>query len=152
MKTFSLIEFAAFTGALSAKVDSVKHDALEKAAVIVETEAKRVIGTYDYGWPPLAPSTLEKKASDTPLLETGKMRDSIGHSVDGDTARVGSDMDIALVHELGTSKMPPRSFLQGAIHHKMTDIVDDIGTSPSRCLLNEVAAVGECGGELRPAI
>jgi HK97 gp10 family phage protein len=122
MREFSLTEFAAFAGTLAIAVDHAQHEALEKAAVIVETEAKRVIGTYEYGWPRLAESTLKHKAGDTPLLETGEMRDSISHQVDGHEARIGSNMDIALYHELGTSKMPPRPFLQGAVHHKAEEI------------------------------
>jgi len=129
MSEFSLTGFVAFLGGMALKLERSKHEALEKAAVIVETEAKRVIGTHDYGWPPLAPSTLAKKAADTPLLETGKMRDSITHSVDGDTARVGSNEDVALYQEIGTSKIPPRPFLQGAVQHKIHEICDVIGNT-----------------------
>ena len=35
-------------------------------------------------------STLARKSADTPLLETGEMRDSITHSVEGNEARVGA--------------------------------------------------------------
>lgn len=92
---------------------------LEKAAVIIETEAKRVIGTYDYGWTPLAPSTVAQKANgDTPLLESGAMRDSIEHVVHATKAYVGSNSDIAVFQELGTANIPARSFLGGAAVHK----------------------------------
>jgi phage gpG-like protein len=95
--------------------------------VIVEKGSKEAIGTYEFGWPPLAESTLEKKAADTPLLETGAMRDSIRHEVEGDTARIGSDLDYALYQEVGTSRIPPRSFLmQSAVHHR-DEIVQEIG-------------------------
>lgn len=123
----SLAEFAAFAGGLVAEVEHVKHDALEEGAVIIETEAKRVIGTYDYNWAPLAPSTLEKKAADTPLLETGEMRDSIEHKVDGSEAYIGSDNDKAVWHELGTAKIPARSFLVGAAQHKEKEVGHLIG-------------------------
>lgn len=127
MREFSLGGFAAFLGAAAVGVERAKHEALEKAAVIVEQEAKRVIGTYEYGWPPLAESTLKKKGADTPLLETGKMRDSISHEVTGDEARIGSPEDTALWQELGTSKIPPRPFLQGAVQHKMPEVCEVIG-------------------------
>src|SRR6266567_1055094 len=118
METFTLTGFAAFLGTLEAEMKLANHRALEKAAVIVEEEAKRVIGTYDYGWPPLAESTLAHKAADTPLLETGEMRDSIEHTVTHEKAEIGSNDDKALWQELGTVKIPPRSFLAGALQHK----------------------------------
>jgi HK97 gp10 family phage protein len=100
-------------------MDHAKHAALEKVGAIVEDGAKKAIGTYEFGWPPLAQSTIDKKGADTPLLETGKMRDSIRHEVSGDTVRVGSDVEYALYQEVGTVNMPPRPFLQGsAVHHK----------------------------------
>lgn len=123
----SLADFAAFTTVLIREVEHVKHDALEEAAVIIETEAKRVIGTYEYKWPPLAPSTLEKKAADTPLLETGEMRDSIEHKVNGSEAYIGSDNDKAVWQELGTAKIPARSFLVGAAQHKEKEVAHAIG-------------------------
>ena len=105
-------------------------DALEKAAQIVEDEAKRVIGTYEYGWPPLAPATLAQKQADTPLYETGEMRDSIEHYVDRDRlyGEVGSNNPKAVWQELGTftaagsQHIPPRSFLMGAAMHKEDEI------------------------------
>lgn len=129
MTEFSLLGFAAFTTALVAKIDHAKHEALEEGAKIIEKEAKRVIGTYDYGWPRLAASTLENKSADTPLLETGEMRDSIAHNVDhdGKEAHVGSDNDKAVWQELGTVKIPPRSFLMGAAVHKKDEVGHAIG-------------------------
>jgi len=46
-------------------------------------QAKAQIGKQHEEWPPLAPSTLAKKSADTPLLETGEMRDSIEWIVRG---------------------------------------------------------------------
>jgi HK97 gp10 family phage protein len=128
MKSFSSpAAFAAFLPALALEVKHEEHKVLEKAAVVVETEAKRVIGTYDYGWTPLAESTLAKKSADTPLLETGEMRDSIEHTVHGNEAEIGSNNDKALWQEYGTSRIPPRSFLGGALTHKEAEIVKMIG-------------------------
>src|ERR1700723_1050701 len=100
-QTFSILGFASFLTALQ-KTEVVRHHALEKAAVIVEDEAKRVIGTYDYHWPPLAESTLRKKADDTPLLESGKLRDSISHTVESHRALIGTEEKSGLYAELGT--------------------------------------------------
>lgn len=95
-----------------------QHHALEKGGKIIEEEAKRVIGTYDYNWPPLAESTVARKGTDDPLLETGELRDSITHIVRGNSVFIGSDLEKAVWQELGTSKIPPRSFLMGAAVHK----------------------------------
>jgi hypothetical protein len=87
-----------------------------------EPEARRVIGTHDYNWPELAPSTLARKAADTPLLETGELRDSIGVTIGDREASVGSNNDKAIWHELGTVHIPPRSFLMGAATHVGADV------------------------------
>jgi len=72
---------------------------LESAAILLENTAKAEIGNpamYQteaggFGpWPPLAESTLARKADDTPLLETGQMRDSITHEVEDWEATVGA--------------------------------------------------------------
>ena len=135
MTEFSLIGLATFLTEAMVEMEHAKHSALEKAAKIVEDGSKKAIGTYEFGWPPLAPSTLEKKAADTPLLETGEMRDSIRHEVEGDTARIGSDLDYALYQEVGTSHIPPRSFLmQSAVHHR-DEIVHEIGETMATRLI-----------------
>jgi phage gpG-like protein len=122
MAALTITEFIGVLGKI-ALMRAFEHEALEKAAVIVETEAKRVIGSYEYGWPPLAASTVERKGADTPLLETGELRDSIEHNVDGLVANIGSNNMKAVWHELGTSRVPPRSFLVQAAVHKEKEVV-----------------------------
>lgn len=129
----TITEFIGVLGKI-AVMEAMEHAALEKAAVVVETEAKRVIGTYDYGWPPLAPSTLARKAADTPLLETGDLRDSIEHNVGGHEAMIGSNNPKAVFHELGTVRVPPRSFLVQAAIHKETEVHHLIGAEVVRHL------------------
>lgn len=104
-------------------------DSLEKAAQMIEDEAKRVIGTYEYGWPPLQPETVRRKGADTPLFETGELRDSIQHYVDRQrlTAQVGSNDPVAVWQELGTRTIPPRSFLMGAAMRMERKIVEETG-------------------------
>jgi HK97 gp10 family phage protein len=138
MREFSLLGFVGFLATLPLEVEHANHSALEKAARVVEAEAKRVIGTYDYGWAPLAASTLKKKAADTPLLETGEMRDSIEHTSDHHEAHVGSNNDKAVWQELGTRKIPPRSFLAGALVHKTDEVVHVIGREVVGALIGEV--------------
>ena len=126
----NLVEGAAVFSGMVLAYDKGVHDALDGACKIVETEAKRVIGTYDYGWPPLKPETIARKArGDTPLLETGDMRDSIEHTVQDKSGFVGSNDDKAVWQELGTSRgIPPRSFLGGAAMRKGEEVAHAIGS------------------------
>jgi len=127
---FSLVGFASFLAGAMAEVEHHKHKALEEAAQIVEDESKRVISTYDYGWTPLKPATVTRKANgDTPLLETGEMRDSIEHTVGHDEAQIGSNNDKAVWQELGTATIPARSFLAGAANAKESELRTLLGKS-----------------------
>jgi phage gpG-like protein len=124
-----VMSLAGFASLLQEAVRSMPvllHAAMEHAAQVVEAEAKRVIGTHEYGWPPLAESTLARKSADTPLLETGEMRDSIEHYSSFDNAVIGSNNDKAVWHELGTNRIPPRPFLSGAAQHKAEEVRDII--------------------------
>ena len=78
---------------------------------MVEERAKGLIGHPNASWPPLAPETLKRKDNvNTPLLETGEMRDLIEHVVANSShGYVGSNDDKAVWQELGTSRgIPPR--------------------------------------------
>jgi hypothetical protein len=66
--------------------------------------------------PDLAESTIRDKASHgfptpKPLLRTSELRDSIEYTVSGTEGCVGSNSPVAVYQELGTSRIPPRSFL-----------------------------------------
>lgn len=118
----SLLDGAAFFTGISLKLERATKVAVAKAGRLVRDEARRVLGTYDYGWTPLQEATIAHKAhGDTPLLETGEMRLSIKYTVTGTymnwTAYVGSNNPKALWHEFGTIHIPPRSFLGGAAIH-----------------------------------
>jgi hypothetical protein len=109
---------------LAAAVDTIRprlEIGLDKVGEFAQREAKHVIGTYQPGWPHLAESTLEKKAADTPLLETGEMRDSIHKELVPAALAVvvGSKSKKALWQELGTSRIPPRPFLSLAMRNAM---------------------------------
>jgi phage gpG-like protein len=124
----SLSGAAAHFGALAIMLEHKKHDMLDRAAQILQTEAKRVLGTYDYGWPALKPSTIAGKSTgDSPLLEKGDLRDSIERDVQTDKAYVGSNDKKALFHEFGTSRIPPRPFFGGAVNAKHSEIGEMIG-------------------------
>jgi hypothetical protein len=81
---------------------------------MVCAEAKRVIGEGYPEWPALSPETLARKMGDGPLLETGELRASIEWNAEGKEGHVGSNNDKAVWQELGTARIPPRSFLMGA--------------------------------------
>jgi hypothetical protein len=130
MREMSLAGFIGHLGALPAELHHATHKALERAAVLVEKEAKAEIGHYQgaagpfAAWAPLAERTIEDRVAkgftpDDPLLRTGTLRDSIHHKVEmtgpaSGVAVIGSASDIAVWQELGTAKIPPRSFLGGA--------------------------------------
>jgi phage gpG-like protein len=96
------------------------HEALDKACVVIETEAKSYPGEYQTGWAPLKPETIARKTTgDSPLLETGELRDSYEHMVQGKSGYVGSNDDKAVWQELGTSRgIPPRPVLELAAKTK----------------------------------
>lgn len=143
-----LAEFGALLSDLAISVHEESKSALEKSAVLVEHEAKKVIGEYqgDAGpfaaWITLADATQASRAvtgypPNEPLLVTGDLRDGIEHRVEIDgfsgTAHVGSDSDIALYQELGTPDgkhpIPARSFLGGSLFRKADEVKDLIGGS-----------------------
>lgn len=102
---------AAFFLGMAKKLDT--KEGLEKAAAMLEQKAKAAIGTYEYGWPPLKAETVARKTNgDTPLLETGELRDSYHHTlVSSEEAEIGSNDPKAEWQELGTPSIPPRSVL-----------------------------------------
>ena len=117
-KLFTVLEFAAHLHAVERDMHEVGPKIIAKACEMVCNEARRVLGTHDYGWPELKPETIARKIrGDTPLLETGAMRDSITWTAKGNEGQVGTDSQIAVYQELGTSKIPPRPFLAGAAQH-----------------------------------
>lgn len=128
----SLADGALYFTGLSISVNRSTKKSVEKACRIIRDEAKRVLGTYDYGWPSLAESTIKRKATgDSPGLETGAMRKSIKFSVSGSRMNwegyIGTDDPHALFFELGTIHQPPRSFLAGAAMQKEREVKKILG-------------------------
>jgi len=142
-RTMDLAGFIGHVATVGIAVKAAEGRALKKAAVIVEAEAKREIGTYQGAigplpaWAPLAEATQADRvrqgfSPDEPLLRTGEMRDSIGHAVGDGVAVVGSNSDKAVWQEMGTEKIPPRSFLGGAALRELPEV--------ARAMAGEVVA------------
>jgi hypothetical protein len=132
MQTFTLPGFSRFLAEMAIAMPLVEHLALDQAAAIVQAEAKRVLGTYDYGWIPLAPATRADRVAqgypaDEPGLRSGDMRESIERQVSGDQAQVGSNDDHLVWFELGTVRQPPRSVLAEAARRKSEAVADTVG-------------------------
>ena len=132
MRAYTLPGFSRFLAEMAIAMPLADHLALDRAARIVQTEAKRVIGTYDYKWPHLAPSTQADRTAhgypaDEPGLRRGDMRDSIDRQVAEHQAQIGSNDDHLVWFELGTSRQPPRSVLAQAAARKSREVSEEIG-------------------------
>jgi hypothetical protein len=135
MKSFDLLGFVAHLATLERGLDITTREIVAAGCEAIATEAKSVIGTYDATptWPQLAESTQrdrERKgyAPNEPLLRTGELRDSITWTIVSDhEGAVGSDLDVAVFQELGTSKIPPRSFPRSSALAVAPDIADLAG-------------------------
>jgi hypothetical protein len=115
-KVFTLLGFIAELPAIARDVEASGPKIVEMACKIIQKKAKVAIGKEHELWAPLAESTIADKAhhgfpTPKPLLRTGELRDSIEYTVHGLQGCVGSDLDIAVYQELGTSRIPARSFL-----------------------------------------
>jgi len=119
MKEFSLLGFAAELTAIERDIQASGPMIVERACQMVQKKAKRAIGKEHELWAPLAQSTIADKQAHgfptpKPLLRTGELRDSIEYTVAGNEGAVGSNLDRAVWLEMGTSRMPPRSFLRSS--------------------------------------
>jgi hypothetical protein len=130
---------------------------LRAAAGVVQTEAKRLLGTNDANWPELAEATQEKRISlgypaDEALKMSGILGDKITVEVDGKAAYVGvkSEMvqhpyakepeDIAIIartHEYGNGHVPPRPYLSTAARRKHREIHDVFERSYGETLMGK---------------
>lgn len=121
----SMAAFAEHLGTVIVAEIGAEHSALERAAQLLEKAVKAKFGEYQpqagefVAWAELADATKadrEKQgfAENEPLLRTGELRDSVGHKVGSHEAAIGSNSDIAVWQELGTARIPPRSFFGSA--------------------------------------
>ncbi len=130
----TLGDFIRHAATLTADLESAKSVAIVRASKMVARESKAMIGKENPEWPPLAESTIEDKRRQgykvpAPLLREGDLRDSIQWSaphhegVGTVCGYVGSNDPVAEYQELGTSRIPPRSFLMTAAVRKAPEVV-----------------------------
>ncbi|MDY3551402.1 hypothetical protein R5W24_000478 [Gemmata sp. JC717] len=139
MKQFGdMGSFAAHLLTAAVAVQKAEHKLLAHVGKVVEKRAKAKIGEYQdaappfAGWAELADATKAERVKqgfpeDEPLLRTGDMRDSIGHTVQGNEVTIGSNNDKAVWQELGTETIPPRSFLGGAMAEELPKLKEILG-------------------------
>jgi hypothetical protein len=130
-----------------------EHEAMERAALLIENEAKKEIGHYQAGagpfagWAELADSTKDERvkqgfAENEPGLRTGEMRDSIDHVVGDREAVVGSNSENLERFELGTAKQPPRSVLGLAAVRKAPEVARILGMDLVQSLVGRGVFMG----------
>ncbi len=128
MKEFANFDaFAKHIQKVTSIHDEKEFKALNFVGKILEEESKKKIGHLQNGagpfpsWAELAESTKTDKerkgyvfnADYNPLFRDGELKNSIHHVVNRSmrTLYVGSDSDIGLFQEMGTKRIPARSFL-----------------------------------------
>lgn len=126
MKNFtSFGGFAAHLVRLMAEAPTVLHHAADRAAQVVLDDARDRVGFYQdragpfAAWAPLAERTMAERVRlgftpNDPLLRTGELYASLGKTVDGASAVIGSTSQIMVWQELGTDRIPPRPVLGAA--------------------------------------
>ena len=75
------------------KINKANKQIISKACLMVERDAKK-----------LCP------------VDTGRLRGSITHEIQGTTGRVGTNVEYARAVELGTEKQSPQPYLRPALH------------------------------------
>jgi hypothetical protein len=131
--SFSLTEFAGLLLEATVIMPAVEAEAMEKAAAMMETEAKRIFGTSELA--ANADATIERKGSDAPGIETGETRGSIQHNADRHEAYIGSNDERLKWLEYGTAKSgnawggpnPPRPILSLAGVRKGDEAAEIVG-------------------------
>lgn len=144
----SFLEAAVHCGELALAVHEAEHVSLERATKLLQKKVKEKYGEYQpqagefVAWAELAESTKQDRErqgypEDEPLLRTGEVRDSVKRLVRDSEGFVGSDNDIAVYEELGTSKMPPRSTFGSAGVENVEAILKIVGEDAVMALVGK---------------
>ena len=147
MRQMSLDRFIAHLQGVNAALPRAERRGLHRGAEIIQHEAQHRIGRENNEWPPLAERTVAEKArlgytgrisATDPLYRTGELRASIEVSVDGHRAVVGTHDKVALFQEMGTSRIPARSFLGSAAYVKGREAANAIGAEVAHAIAGKV--------------
>ncbi len=115
-----------FLNSMQSKIEK----ALRLAGAYLEGKIKEKITNTDPDWPPLKPATIKRKGSSKPLIDTGKLRNSIVHNVELEKKRVlvgvfSADVaTYAAVHEFGAPRrnIPQRSYLRKTFDEEVENL------------------------------
>lgn len=113
---------------LNDQLKKAREQALSRGGAYLEGAIKYTITEGRGEWPELLPKTIARKGSSHPLIDTGKLRASITHKLDGDTAVhvgvFGEEAVIAATHEFGSfaKNIPERSYLRSTFNEKKKDV------------------------------
>lgn len=144
----NLLQAAKKFGAVAVEYELMRISCLEAGGKLFLKRAQAAMGTYEYGWPSLQQETIaRKKTGDSPLVETEVMRNSGGYTLHSHSVIVGFTDPKILVHEFGTSRVPPRPVIGGTVAHHGKEIAHKIGVR-----FGEVFASSLLGGSLASAI
>ncbi len=150
-------------GAMAAAARAAQGPAMARACAMVRREARDAIGHGEEAhgpfpaWPTLAAATQTQRARegfapDAPLLRSGALRDSIAVAIT-DSGRgmvegvVGSTSEIAVYQELGTARIPPRSFLGASALLVADEVAGELGRGVAAVLAGRPASGGADQGE-----
>lgn len=123
MKEFGRIaDMVAHLAKVAVAEELALHRGLERCAQAIERTAKAEIGNYQPGigpfpeWAELADMTKADRVrkgytENDPLERTRALEESISHQTIGLESAVGSDSDVMVYQEVGTSTIPPRPVL-----------------------------------------
>ena len=98
-----------------ARIRAAVPQALEAAAVVVEAQAKAIIVEKD-------------------IIDTGNLLNSVSYSVQGDSARVGTNVEYGVYQEYGTSRMEARPWLRPAVDEHQDEIRQAFAAQMKRAL------------------
>ena len=120
-----------------------KERILREVGAFLEGKIKETITKGRPEWPPLSPETLEARRkkgrfSTKPLLDTGHLRNSVTHKVEGNAVKVGvfgEEAIIAAVHEFGTTRagrghkvsIPARPFIRPTVDENIEEVEKIVG-------------------------
>lgn len=112
------------------KLKQRTEKAMEDATLIIERAAKENIQHGRTDWPALKPATLAHRKDNKPLYDKGTLMRSIHSEADETRGVVGSSLDYAPAHELGTKTagrsknitIPQRAFIEPACREHFKEV------------------------------